>query len=68
MPSVLVTVPFPVVDTVNWWLCWVKVAVTDRFWVIVMLHGPVPLQAPFQPANVQPVAGVALSVTGVPGS
>jgi hypothetical protein len=30
------------------------------------LHVPVPVQAPLQPANVEPVVGVAVSVTEVP--
>ena len=62
--SVLVTVPLPLVDTVNGKVCWVKVAVADMFWVMVMLHDPVPLQAPFQPEKFHPDACVALSVIG----
>ncbi len=31
-------------------------------------QGPVPLQAPLQPANVDPPAGAAVSVTGVPAA
>jgi hypothetical protein len=43
-----------------------NVAVTDELAVRVTAHVPVPLQAPDQPANVEPVLGVAVSVTGVP--
>jgi hypothetical protein len=44
----------------------VKLAVT--LWLLPMLmeHNPVPLQAPDQPANFEPDAGEALSVTTVP--
>ncbi len=43
-----------------------KVAVTDRAEVIDTVHVAVPVQAPLQPANVEPLAGVAVSVTRVP--
>ena len=44
-----------------------KVAVTERAWVIDTLHVvAVPLQAPLQPANVEPLAAAAVSVTDVP--
>ena len=44
----------------------VNVAVTDRAAVIATVHVPVPVQAPLQPANVEPAAGAAVSVTDVP--
>jgi hypothetical protein len=44
----------------------VKVAVTDRAWLIVTLQVPVPEQAPDQPANDEPLAGVAVSTTPAP--
>ena len=34
--------------------------------VIATTHVPVPVQAPLQPENVEPTAGVAVSVTLVP--
>jgi hypothetical protein len=45
-----------------------KVAVTVELAVKVKLHGPVPVQAPAHPAKVEPVPGVAVSVTVVPGA
>ena len=59
-------VPFPValVVSVNVWR--LKVAVTVFADVIVTTHGPVPVHAPDHPANVEPVAGVAVTVTCVP--
>jgi hypothetical protein len=42
------------------------VAVTEREAVIDTVQLPVPLQAPLQPANVEPLAGAAVSVTDVP--
>ena len=45
-----------------------KVAVTDWFEFIVTVHAPVPEHAPPQPVNVEPVAGVAVSVTCVPAA
>jgi hypothetical protein len=44
----------------------VKLAVTLRPCVIVTWQEPVPLQAPDQPVNVWPLAGVAVNVTLVP--
>ena len=43
-----------------------KAALTFWFAVIVRLQVPVPLHAPPQPWNIQPLAGVAVRVTGVP--
>jgi hypothetical protein len=63
MPGVVdVTLPLPVplLETVSERP---KVAVTERTSDIVTMHGPLPLQAPDQPANVDPVTGVAVSST-----
>jgi hypothetical protein len=43
-----------------------KVAVTDLLAFIMMVQLPVPLQAPLQPAKVEPEAAVAVRVTEVP--
>lgn len=43
-----------------------NVAVTEAFAARVTLHAPVPLHAPDQPANDDPVPGAALNVTAVP--
>ena len=52
--GLLVTVPDPVTVTVS--CCgvaaWVKLAVMVAAAVMVITHGPVPLQAPLQPAKV----------------
>jgi hypothetical protein len=64
-PSVLVTVPWPLVDTVRVY-SGANVAVTDWSYVIVTLQEPIPVQAPPQPATSQPHAGLAFSVTCVP--
>src|SRR5438105_478457 len=66
--EVLVTVPVPVpaCATVSVKLCSVNVAVTAVAAVMVTVHGPVPVHPPpLQPVNVEPVAGVAVSVTAV---
>ena len=44
----------------------VNVAVTETSLVNVTLQVPVPVQAPDQPANVEPAFGAAVSVTMVP--
>ena len=66
----LLTVPDPVpfLETVNARVTGtvLNVAVTDRVWLIVTTHAPLPLQAPPQPANADPVAGVCVRVTWVP--
>jgi hypothetical protein len=49
----------PVPETLN-------VAVTLRAAVIEVVQPPVPVQAPLQPANVEPLAAAAVSVTDVP--
>ena len=43
-----------------------KVAVTERAWVIVTTHAPEPVQAPDHPAKVEPAAGLGFNVTEVP--
>jgi len=44
----------------------VKFALTDFAASMVTLQAPVPLQAPLQPANVEPGSGVAVKLTAVP--
>jgi hypothetical protein len=44
----------------------VNEAVTDSAEVIVTVHAPVPVHAPLQPPNVEPLAAVAVSVRLVP--
>jgi hypothetical protein len=60
------TMPLPVVETFNVYMFVVNVAVTDLAASIVTMHEPVPVHAPLQPVKVEPVAGVAVSVTDVP--
>ena len=43
-----------------------KVAVTDVTAVMLTVHVPVPVQAPVQRLNEEPVLGVAVRVTEVP--
>ena len=68
--GLLVTVPVPVPAfvTVNAKVVVVvlNVAVTALAAVIVTAHVLVPVQAPLQPANVEPVPAAAVSVTTVP--
>jgi hypothetical protein len=70
MPAgVLVTVPVPVpvLFTVRLKVWTAKAAVTVVLAVIVTAQVvAVPVQAPPQPVKVEPVAGVAVKVTGVP--
>ena len=40
-----------------------KVAVTLRSWVILTVHGLVPVQAPFQLVKRESLAGVAVRIT-----
>src|SRR5271165_111426 len=63
--GVLVTVPVPdpLKITVRGYVVKAKVAVTDCAWVMFTEHVPVPVQASLQPMNVDPAAGVAVSVT-----
>lgn len=67
--GVLVTVPVPLPAklTVRVTRCRLKVAVTDVAAVSVAVQVPVPLHPPpLQPAKVDPVAALAVSVTAVP--
>lgn len=58
-------VPPAFVETVSSWVVIANVAVTDLAASIVTVHD-MPVHAPDQPVNVQPVAGVAVSATLVP--
>ena len=67
--GLLVTVPLPAPDlpTVNVKDRSVNEAVTEDAALMDIVHVvPVPEQPPLQPVNVEPVAGVAVSVTEVP--
>jgi hypothetical protein len=67
VPGELVTVPDPVPAFVTVRVRWItNVAVAALFALIVSVHVPVPLQSPLQPLNLEPEAGVAVSVTLVP--
>jgi hypothetical protein len=74
IPQELVTVPWPApaVVTFSGAAATAKVAVTDRAWSTVTVHGPVPVHPapvkPVKPLNVDPAAGVAVSVTVVPSA
>jgi hypothetical protein len=46
----------------------VNVAVTASSEFMVRVHAPVPVQAPLQPANAEPAAGVATSEMLVPAA
>jgi hypothetical protein len=63
-----VTVPLPVPPllTVRLYVIGAKLAVTDFAASIVTEHDPVPVQAPLQPENVDPLAAAAVKVTAVP--
>jgi hypothetical protein len=65
---VTVPVPVPAFVTVNANCVVLKVAVTLSAALIVIVQVPVPLHAalPLHPANVFPLFGVAVRVTGVP--
>jgi len=43
-----------------------NVAVTDLALIIETVQVPVPVQAPDQPAKLEPSAGIAVSITEVP--
>ncbi len=57
--------PVPVLLTVSAWALAAKVAVTVLAAVRMTVQFPVPVQAPLQPVNAKPAAGVAVSVTWV---
>jgi hypothetical protein len=64
----LVTVPLPATLTLSvYWVC-ANVAVTLCAELIVTTQLSKPLQAPLQPSKPEPAAGVAVSVTWVPGA
>jgi hypothetical protein len=58
--------PVPARVTVSGKVAVVNVAVTFRAALIVTVQEPVPVQAPLQPAKIEPEAAVALSVTDAP--
>jgi hypothetical protein len=63
----LETAPRPSIETANPGVSAVNVAVTFWLALTVTVQGPMPEQPPpLQPVNVEPVAGVAVSVTEVP--
>jgi len=64
--TVPVPVPAGVTVSANVVAELVNVAVTDRAAVIETAQVDVPVHAPLQPVNVEPLAGVAVSVTAVP--
>lgn len=66
--DVTVPVPLPIFVTLSERVVaeLLKVAVTERAAVIDTVQAPVPLQAPLQPPNVDPLAVAAVSVTDVP--
>jgi hypothetical protein len=67
VPAFAVTTPLPATVTVSGYVCSLNVAVTERAWLIVTAHVPVPEQpSPDQPSKVQPALGAAVSVTSVP--
>jgi len=61
------TVPLPVPDlaTVRTYWFLEKMALTDVAAVMVTVQVPVPVQAPVQPAKVEPVVAAAVKVTAV---
>ena len=65
--DVTVPVPVPAFVTLNANVeALLKVAVTARAAVIDVVQVPVPVHAPLQPVNVEPLAATAVSVTEVP--
>ena len=65
--DVTVPAPVPAFVTVKVYALRAKVAVTDLAASMVTEQDPVPVQAPLQPAKVDPVAAEAFNVTTVPG-
>jgi hypothetical protein len=69
VPGLDVTTPLPVTDTSSVYVCSVNVAVTERAWLIVTVHGADPEHpSPLKPLNVQPALVEAVSVTSVPAT
>jgi hypothetical protein len=66
--EVTLPAPAPALVTVSANCFTLQVAVTLRAWLIVTWQLPVPVHAPPQPENSEPVAGVAVNVTTVPVS
>ena len=66
--EVTVPLPVPAFVTVNAYVAPepLNVAVTERAAVMDTAQFPVPLHAPLQPANVEPLAAAAVSVTDAP--
>jgi hypothetical protein len=66
--DVTVPVPAPIFVTLSGKVVaeLLKVAVTERAAVIDNVQTPVPVHDPLQPANVEPLAAAAVSVTDVP--
>ena len=72
-PESLVTVPVPVPDrlTVSVAVLWIRSKIAVACWLalrVIVQVRLVPLHAPAHPAKVELLAGVAVSVTEVPGS
>jgi len=67
-PVLTLPVPAPAVAIVSANCLTFQVAVTVRAWLMVTWQLPVPVHAPLQPANTDPVPGVAVSVTTEPVS
>ena len=66
--EVTVPVPVPAFETVMVTGFGLNVAVTPSAVLVETVHVPVPVQPPpLQPANVEPVAGVAVRTTDIPG-
>ena len=64
--EVTVPVPVPAFVTVRAMGIRLKVAVTERAALMVTWQAPVPVQAPLQPAKVEPAVAAWLRVTTVP--
>jgi len=67
-PGLELTVPEPVPATlaVSVTLCRANVAPTLRAWLMLTVQDPAPVQAPLQPAKVEPASGIASRVTLAP--
>ena len=63
---VIVPVPLPVLAMLKFICIGAKLAVTFCVWFMVTVQvAAVPVHAPVQPWKIEPVAGVAVKVTGV---